>query len=361
MAQEISVSSRQLLFIGVGYTLNTTLISLPSQVIAIARMDAWLAYIIAALPIAVSIWLFSLVSRKYPGKDMFEILKERAPVVGRTIGAVYILFFFYILVRDLRMLTDFVNILLLQTTPLMIISLLIVATTILMARAGFEVICRLIEIWLPVLFGVMLLIPVALFREFEYKFFQPFFEYGLYAPMKASWYIVAYFGEVVALPFLLVGQTFRAKTGLLALGFGTAAMVLLTFYTILSLGTFIPSRVLYPTYEMVRHIRITDFLDRFDLPIVGLYLPTMLTKIAFSLYFVCHGLERLVPNYSSRDAAVPFGFLAFVCSFWFFRNVVSVFTFNSSWPYFAIPIVLLLPPLIYLITRVPRRTNPSSS
>jgi spore germination protein len=231
---------------------------------------------------------------------------------------------------------------------------------IMISRAGLEVICRLMEIWLPILFIVVALIPLALFREFEYKFIQPFFEYGLSGPLKGAWYVFAYFGEVLAMPFLFSMATFRARTGWLALGLGTLVMVLTTFYTVLALGTHIPSRILYPTYEMVRHIRVTDFLDRFDLPIVGLYLPTMIVKVSLSLYFVCRGLERIIPNYSSRDAAVPFGILAFVCAFWFYRNAVSVFTFNATWPFLALPFVFFLPFLLFLLTWKPAETNVNS-
>lgn len=68
------------------------------------------------------------------------------------------------------------------------------------------------------------------------------------------------------------------------------------------LGYPILARTLYPSDELVRQVRVTDFLDRMDLFYVGIWLPTMMTKIAYSLYLVCHGLNRVAPNLSLRPS-----------------------------------------------------------
>lgn len=341
------ISSRQLTFIGAAYVLDATLISVPSQIIGVAQMDAWLSYIIAGSVILFSIWILSKVMSRFPEQDLFKAMINRLPIAGRGISLLYVLFFFIILARDIRMVTDFVNLALLQRTPIVVIALFVILTVIIIARGGVEILARMTELWFPLLFVVVILISLAIFREFEYKFLRPFFEYGVGPSFKGGWYAVSYVGEVIALPLIFSNRTFQFKHGCIALFLGLFVLILLNFYTILTLGTNIPEMTLYPTYEMVRQLRVTDFLDRFDLPIVGVWLPTMLTKIAFSLYIVCHGIKRILPNVSAKIAATPFGILAFVCSFWFFESAIQLYNLNRIWPAFALVFELFIPILLF--------------
>jgi spore germination protein len=345
------ISGRQLVLIGVAYTTNATLISVPNQIIEVARTDAWLSYVSAMIVIAASIWLVSKVSARFPDKDLFEIMVDGLPYIGRMLALSYVLFFFIILARDIRMLTDFVNITLLPFTPLVVVSVLIVVTAFLVARGGIETLARMTEIWLPVLLIIFILILFPLFREFEFRYLKPFFEFGAVPALKGGWYAVAYLGEVIALPLIFANKTFTFNLGFKALLIGTISLLLLNFYTILSLGIHIPPRVLYPTYEMIRQIKITDFLDRFDLPLVGVYLPTMLTKVGFSLFVVCHGIKRVFPSVSAKLLTMPFAAFGFVCSFWFFSNAIQLLRLNRTWPAFALIFELLIPILLYIVVK----------
>jgi spore germination protein len=351
------ISSRQIILIGAAYVLNATSISVPSQIIGVAQMDAWLSYVSAGSVILFSLWILSKVMGRFPEQDLYEAMIKRLPTIGRCISLLYIGFFFFLCARDIRMVTDFVNLALLQRTPIVVVAVMIVVTIILIARGGIEISARMTELWFPVFFMIVILIAVVIYREFEYKFLRPFFEFGLVPSFKGGWYAVSYIGEVTALPFIFSNRTFQFKHGWIALSLGLFALLLLNFYTILSLGTNIPEMTLYPSYEMVRHLRVTDFLDRFDLPVVGVWLPTMLTKIAFSLYIVCHGLKRVLPSVSAKIIVTPVGILAFVCSFWFFESAIQLFNFNRTWTALALIFQLFIPVILFLFLKPKKRAK----
>lgn len=341
------ISRRQLHLIGIAYALDTTMITLPGQVIGSAKMDAWLSYLLAAGLIALSLWFVSRVMNRFPDQDMFGVLIAKLPIVGKLFAMLYILFFFFILIRDIRIITDFANITLLPMTPLMAIGLLVSLTILFIARGGIEILARMTELWLPLLLLGVLTIPIGLLREFDFRFLAPVLDGGFVPPLTGGWYLAAYLGEVIALPFLFSNSTFRFRDGMVALATGSGALLLLHYYALLSLGEHIPGGMLYPTYEMVRQIRVTDFLDRFDLPLVALYMPTMLTKIAYSLYFVCHGLQRIAPSLEAKIVVTPVSVLALVCSFWFFSNSVQIMNLNRTWPVLALLFEFVLPLLLF--------------
>lgn len=346
------ISGRQLILIGIAFTLDSTLVNVPSQVIEAARMDAWLSLLAAALVLTLTMWLISKVMDRYPGKDLFEVMIGAVPFVGKGLALLYTAFFMFILARDVRMIVDFTNITLLPKTPIMLISILIVFTVFIIARGGVEILARMTEIWLPVFIVTIFIMPVTLFRDFDVSYLQPMFAGGIAKPaFEGGWYLVAYIGEVTALPLIFANNAYKFKYGFKALWFGTGLLLLIHYYIILVLGIKFPLRVLYPTYELVRQIRVTDFLDRLDLPLVGIYLPAMITKIAYSLYIVCHGLKRVFPQLSAKQLTMPFAMLAYVCSYWFFSNAVQLTAFNRVWPFIALLYVFVIPLLLFAAAR----------
>jgi hypothetical protein len=64
-----------------------------------------------------------------------------------------------------------------------------------------------------------------------------------------------------------------------------------------------------------------------------------------------HGLSRVFPSLSSKQITMPVGVLAFVCSFWFFKNSLQLLNLNRIWPAFALIFELFLSLLLFMIMR----------
>lgn len=353
------VTRRQLVILGIVLVLEANMVSLPNQIVGVAKMDAWLSYLIAMGAILVPLWLSAKVLARFPGQDLFGALVTRHPVMGRAAGLLVLLFFFVLLVRDIRVITEFVSITLLPATPLVMISLLVVISMILTTRGGIQAIARMMEIWVPLFILILLILPFLLFTEFETRNLIPLFNEGLGPSLAGSWYAVAYIGEIILLPFLFASGSFRFREGLLGLAIGTGLLLLINTYLTLTLGVNLSAKMLFPLYEMVRLIHVTDFLDRFDLPYILIYLSLMITKVGFLLYALAHGIKRLLPAVSIREFLIPLGVWCFVSSFWFFQNSVQLHMMNRSWPVFALVCEVALPCLFFLILH--RKQEESSS
>lgn len=353
-----TITRRQILMLGLALALDAAVVSLPNQMINLAKMDAWLSYIAAMFVILVGLWFLSRSAARFPGKDLFEALVLRFPIVGRLLSLLIIVFLFYIVVRDVRVLTEFVSITLLPNTPLVMISMLIVLCIVFISRRGPAVIGRMTELWVPLLILFLLSIPFFLFPEFESHYAFPMFYEGLGPPLLGTWYALGYIGELAILPFLFASGRYRFREGFLSLALGTILLVLVHFYLILAMGVHVAGKMLFPLYETVRLIRVTDFLDRFDLPLLLVYLPVVITKASFIMYAVMHGLKRVVPVLSMKELVFPFGVWVFVCSFWFFENSVQLFNMNRVWPVYVIFCTVLIPGLLFIMLRV--KTEPST-
>ncbi|MGB8956942.1 MAG: endospore germination permease [Tumebacillaceae bacterium] len=350
------VSGRQITLLGAGYVLDATLMSVPAQIIGAAQQDAWLSYIPAMLVILAVMWMLSRVSQRFPERDLFAAMIERFSVIGRVLTLLYVLFFFLILVRDLRALIDFANITLLPNTPLTVIMIMAVITIIQMSIGGVEIMARMTELIIVPLFVMIALLPTVLIKDVQIAAITPFLEKGIGDTLQGSWYAIGYIGEVIVIPLLFTGGTYRFRQGLFALLIGTGTLELLILMNIMVLGPYLSSISVYPNMELIRQIRVTDFLDRFDLPIAAVWLASMMIKLSISLHVVCHGLKRAVPSLSAQLTVPPMGLLAGVSAFWFFQNTVQLLHLNRTWPVIALFFMVALPIVIFLIVR-PKKTK----
>lgn len=339
--------------------LDGMLVSLPNKVFILARMDAWLSYVVAMLMVLLSMWLLARVLERFPDKDLFEALVYRFPVIGRILALPFIFCMFIMLIRDIRTLTEFVSIELLSITPLTMICVMLVLPIMVMARSGLEIVARMVELWLPMMIIIVASLPFFLFPEFELRHLLPFFDRGLVPPLQGSWYAMAYMGQILFLPFLVSQSTFSFKDGLMSLAIATGMILWINFTILLSMGGGMATKMLFPFYETVRLIRVTDFLDRFDLPLNLVYLPLMIIKDALLFFAITYGLNRLLPSLQMKEMTVSFGAWCFVCSFWFFKNATELFQFIRSWSAIAVLCEMLLPVLFFFLLRPPKTDSGS--
>ncbi|MFC0211977.1 endospore germination permease [Paenibacillus chartarius] len=345
------LSARQLVLISCGLTLDATLISIPAQMVKVAGHDAVFCYFIAMALIVLSWIAIVKTVQRFPGQDLFSALTDRFPFIGKVIGLSYVAFFFLILTRDLRSIASFVNYSLLPRTPLSVIIAVLGVCVALTVRSRLKGVGRMTEIYQTSLLIIILLLPVLLFKEVDYRWMQPLFSHSITDVLHGSWYAVAYLGEIVAIPFLLSSSSFPVRHGLYGLLIGVAMLEGLLVLCIAVLSPEITSRFLFPNYHLIREIRITDFLDRFDVAIVGVWLPAVMVKIACTLYFVCHGIRRIFPSLQFEQIVTPVSVFTVACSMWLYANYNQILHFNAHWPVLGLLFEVLIPIVMYFVLR----------
>ncbi len=355
------ISNRQAKLLGIMLAMDGMLVSLPNKVFKLAARDAWLAYLLAFPVVLILLWMLTKTTARFPGKNLFQIMVLRRPVIGRILALPMLLFIFLVILRDVRTLSEFVNIELLAYTPVPVISGLIVLAIVVTVNSRFEVVARMIEIWLPLTLAFIALIPVLLYPEFEIRHTLPMLEKGFGPVLQGSWYTIAAMGQILVLPFLLPSEQFGLRDGLYSLVITSVMMQWLNLCALLSMGSVIASKLQYPFHEMVRLIRVTDFLDRFELPLDMIYIPLMITKMAFFLYAFMFGMERIVPALHMDKLLLSFGACCFTFSFWFFRNASQLFNFNRTLSVLALMLEVVLTGLLFVLLRPKQQALPKGS
>ncbi|WP_458461410.1 GerAB/ArcD/ProY family transporter [Paenibacillus sp.] len=354
------VTHRQIVLLVLLLSISGTLIQPHAQTIYHAKQHAYLSYVPVVLVMTASLWMLSRVQRRFPDKDLFQSLFERFPFLGRVTGLLYILFFFFVLARDLRLTGDYISITLLETTPISIVTLSLVVMGVFIVRGGLGSLIGMSELYVTLFLLNSVIIPFMLIQQINLDNLLPYFHIDVAGVGKGSWYIFSFYGEMIALPFVIKGSDFRFKSVLSGITLSACLMMLIVIETITAIGVPIASRLVYPSYELARQLQISDFLDRFDLALAAATLPTMITKIAFDLYFVCWGLKRMIPKVSGKMMTGPVALVGFVCAFWFFRNAVQLNRFTREWTWIAIVFEAVFPIVLFLFLR-PRKNDKQES
>lgn len=348
------ITYRQIIILGIIYMLPFAI----NQISAIlpAKQHVYLSYILAAMIFVVILWMLMRSAKRFPSQDLFQSLTARFPVLGRGIGFLYLLFFLYILARDLRIMGDYTDVVLLPETPHIVIGIILMATVTYMARGGIRSLTSLTELVGPIFIGALFFILVVLFKDFNMEYVMPIFHLDIPGIGEGTWLVLSSTGQIIALPFIIPSKDYRYRDPLYSLLIGTLLIIMVAVMLLLVVGVPIAERLMYPSYELVRQIRITDFLDRFDLIFVALWYPLILINMATTLYIICYGLKIMIPSVSGKMMAAPIGLLAFSCSAWFFQDALQILDFNHLWTWIAVIFEIIIPIGIFVMLR-PRKTS----
>lgn len=345
------VSRYQLFLMGAMYTHVLSIKYLHTQVIGSAKQSAWLVYPLTYLLVLLSLALFSGILRKNPEQTLLNALSTQFPRASKGVVFFYLCFFLYILARDLETLTHIINTYLLPMTPLIIIASLIIALAILSARSGLQTIGRMTEVFFPVFVIIILITPVVLAPQMQVRFLSPIWDESLYPLLRGVWLTLGYLGEIIIIPLIVIGSHYSVKQVASSLLFSVFLSEASMVMTILILGPELTGHLLEPSLELVRLIRISDFLDRFDLPIVAIWLPCVILKISLTLYAASRAFHFLFPAIDYRVIPTYLGIFGLSFTMWFYDNPLQILSLNEWWPAAIVFVGFLLPLLLRFVIR----------
>ncbi|MBM6619608.1 GerAB/ArcD/ProY family transporter [Bacillus suaedaesalsae] len=273
------------------------------------------------------------------------------------------IFLMSVFIRDVRTFVHYISSNLLPTTPLEIITLILVITLVYISAAGLEVIGRITVIQFVVLAAIILTLPLTLINELKMSNLLPIFEIKEALNLgKSSFILFPWMGEVFIV-FYLFSNIQDTKGLRKATYYGTAFGILLYFVllilNILVLGEKIVRLSSYPNITMIQQINITEFLDRLDLVIVLIWMPCLIAKLALTLYLIQKAIAN-IRSVESVNIILPLGLLLGVLSIVLFKSTMVFFEFTFfSWTLIGLFLEMSLL-VLFLISRKKKRKAEST-
>ena len=118
-----------------------------------AKNDAWLAGITGIIMAIPMLFLFSRILSLFQGQDLFDILDIiLGKVIGKVVAILYIWYAFHLGALVLRNFGEFMNIIAMPETPMIVSLFCLGLACIIAVRFGIEVLARTCAYFIPLIF-----------------------------------------------------------------------------------------------------------------------------------------------------------------------------------------------------------------
>ncbi|WP_426449838.1 GerAB/ArcD/ProY family transporter [Paenibacillus sp. S-38] len=317
------------------------LLSLQHELVRISKMDAWFSYVLPTFYVLFVAFVFAQLCRRFPRMNLFEItMKVFGRIAGTVVNLVILLHIWLVLMRDLRALGKFINTMLLPNTPEEILVMLLMLVLMFYGRTSVEVLARVNDLFFPLFFIVIALLPLLLSNELNQELIQPVLVSGPVKLFYSNLLSFGWYGDVL-LAGAFLHTMWNAKQLQASIRHGvimsTSLLSLFVFMVLVVLGPVMPANMIYPNYSLVQHVHITDFLDRVDLPILSIWFPVLVCKVLLIYMAFLTGLSSLVKERDYTFINSPVSLILLLTSMLAFKSTTEVQAFGN----YSSPVIIL--------------------
>ncbi|NBD25498.1 GerAB/ArcD/ProY family transporter [Paenibacillus glycinis] len=334
-------------------------VSLP---IAVAKQDAWLSTVLAALISLFTTFVAVRLSLLYPGQTFIEYSQV---ILGRWLGKIMLLSYLATWVSltgiILREYADFVYLALFDSTPLWIVILVMLGASVYVTcSGGLRGIGRCGEIIGPISVVGCLLIIIFSVNDWDWLRLLPVYaNTGLLPIAKGSLLPASFLGEsfIVVMLIAFMPKPRRAQiSALLGVAAASAAVLAMTLIVVMTFGPNIPARLIYPLYSAVTYISVMEFIQNIDVLAVLLWIVAIFIKLSLYLFVTSYGSAQF------------FGIKRWKNTIWFIVPMVFVISllprnfdiemiYTKFWLAVIYPISLVgIPLLLWMVGSLRKRT-----
>jgi len=289
-----------------------------------AGRDLWLSPIWAHLVGLLFVLAILRLSRMFPTETIVQYSgRVLGKWLGKAAGFTVIFYGAYLTSIILREYGDFISVVFMQKTPMLVAMggmMLLVACAV---RGGVEVLGRLAQLFLPITLFVFGLLIVLSIPDWDASRILPIMGKGIAPSVKGAVIPLSWFSGylMLGLYFPFVSNQKQATKSILATWFGL--MVTLSVSGLVSIFLFgkHAHNLNYPFFEVVRYIGVGEFLQHIDALMLAVWLLGTFVQLTTYLYTASLGAAQWLGLKQYRALVFPIGFFILAISMWGPSNV----------------------------------------
>ena len=152
-----------------------------------SKNDAWIAGIVSVIMVMPMLFVFSRILSLFHGKDLFDILNlTLGKVIGKIVAILYIWYSFHLGALVLRNFGEFINIVAMPETPMLVTLLCLGLLCVLAVRLGIEVLARTSAYFLPLIFFIVVGVELLAIPQLHLEYMKPILGNGLIPVLKGG-------------------------------------------------------------------------------------------------------------------------------------------------------------------------------
>ncbi len=350
------ISTAQLLFSVGAFIQGSTLLTFGIHVFT--KQEAWIGVIsgcILSLPI---IWMYTVLTKKFPGKSLIEINEiVLGKILGRLFSILYIFFFLSLAFLNTRDVGDFVGSYLLPITPMPVVLIMFIFVCAWAVRKGVKTITSYGTLFVIITFIVLLLNSLLLAKNIKLGNLLPLFSQPLKNYFEAA-HTVAMLPICEIMAFFMLFPNLqntkgagKALWGGVAIGSATLLMNVVRDTAVL--GPLAPL-LTSPTFSTIRLINVGNIFTRMEVLYALVLIMLLFFKTSILFYAAVSGISQLLRLDSYKYLVHTFGAIIVIFAIAIFDSGVehSVWLIEGSGPIYSTFFELLLPFITLVVAMV---------
>lgn len=324
------------------------------------KQDTWITFILGAIFEIPMIFIYCAILQKYPDKNFFEIIEiSLGKTAGKIICGLYAWYGVHLCSMVIRIFTEFIHILNMPETPIIVILIFMILIAILGVRCGPESMGRIAKFTFPILSTFVIFTFLIGIKDMDFKVLTPMFSTDLKTILAGSYttFATPYSELIVCLPlfFYLKPQSNPKKIYLNGLALSVAVLLIAFLRNILILGLSNMQRYYYTSYLAVSELSIGEFFTRIEVLIGISVILAGFTKMCVLLFTASSGIAKICNIKDYRSFAAPCGLVTIILAVINFANVPDMFKWLEYHPFYTIPFHIILPVIIWIAAVIKTR------
>ncbi|MEL1136654.1 endospore germination permease [Desulfitobacterium sp. THU1] len=326
------ITSRQLILLLVSSRILIGLTYSPALKQVSSPQDTWLIllltfplHVILATPVY-------FLAKKFPHQTVIQYSQTIAGKAGKVAGALLLCYLIHQLAINLALFSLFVTSVSMPTTPILFISLSLLLACAFASHRGVEVICRLGELFTPIIIIAIITITLLLTKDMQFKLLQPVLEKGIFPVLGVSFLTLSRTYELIEMAMLFPYLNQRSKVKsvylfvplIVALIFTMMAISLLTIF-----GTGAVSRM-FPYLSMVREVHVGNIIERIESIHMAIWILGGFLKFSLHYYVIVLGLGQLINLQNYKPLILPTGAILASLSVLVAPSLVELLAFQAT-------------------------------
>ncbi|ULT57277.1 GerAB/ArcD/ProY family transporter [Neobacillus drentensis] len=323
------------------------------QLIKMAQYDSLIVIFIGGLSAVVQAFIGIKLANRRPDQFIVIYGKEIFPywIHFFLMGAMFF-FCFHGSAFMLREYEDFIIQVYLPETPNWAIGILFGATVAIMARLGIVTLFRSAQGLFFITILAILLNTLFVGKELRWERSMAFItNHDFQGILQGGYFISPFFCEIVLLIFIFpyIMDKKRTRRSLFwAIFFSISLIIIYIGILILLFGPNLTVHLAYPILEMVRFIKIAEFIENLDPLLIAVWSTMVYIKISFFFYLAVQILAQLLKLKDYRPLTFSLAAVVVSMSVTMAENYASLIdVYEHAWPTFALCVESI--PLLYLL------------
>lgn len=324
---------------------------------AVAGRDSWISLVLATAGGAGIGWIYAYLCQSHPGKSIVEIGELLlGKWTGRSIGLLYAWYGFHLGTLVLRNFEELTLTVALPRTPVVAVSVPLIAIVLWAAYQGMEVIARCSQAVVGFIVFTIAISFILLLSDLDSRNLLPILDKGWPPVLEGAVQMTTFpFGETVLFAMVLSGLNKVKQTKRTVLWAIAAGGLLLLAAIVRNILVFdgLASKLLFPSYSALAYISVADFIERIEPLTFLVFVFGGFIKISVCLYVSALSLAQTLRTEEHRTYLFPLAVLMIEFSRLVYDNQAEMILFATDvWPWYSVPFQIFIPLTLLTVTAI---------